>query len=264
MTRYLAAIFIFSAIGTGAAEAAGKEIQDNSFLLEEAYNQEDGVIQHIQAFQKMKDDSWGYSFTEEWPAPKQAHQVSVTVPASKPGPDAGIGDVLLNYRYQALFNEQAGLAFSPRLSAVLPTGDYKKGLGSGAAGLQANLPLSVKLNGSFVTHWNMGATFIPGSKGAAGGKSDTLGFNYGASLIWLAGQNLNVMLEAAGNVYETVQPGDSTVHSNSFFINPGLRYLITTKSGLQIVPGFAFPIGVGPSAGERGVFAYLSFEHPMF
>ena len=32
----------------GAAEV--KKIQDNSFLLEEAYNQEDGVIQHIQSY----------------------------------------------------------------------------------------------------------------------------------------------------------------------------------------------------------------------
>jgi hypothetical protein len=32
---------------------------------------------------------------------------------------------------------------------------------------------------------------------------------------------------------------------------------------LQIVPGLALPIGLGPIAGERGVFAYLSFEHPF-
>ena len=31
-----------------------KKIQDNSFLLEEAYNQEDGVVQHIQMFQYFK------------------------------------------------------------------------------------------------------------------------------------------------------------------------------------------------------------------
>ena len=31
-----------------------RKIQDNSFLLEEAYNQEDGVVQHIQTFQLME------------------------------------------------------------------------------------------------------------------------------------------------------------------------------------------------------------------
>jgi hypothetical protein len=34
-------------------------------------------------------------------------------------------------------------------------------------------------------------------------------------------------------------------------------------SGLQIAPGVAVPIGVGPSRGERSLFVYLSFEHPF-
>jgi len=29
------------------------------------------------------------------------------------------------------------------------------------------------------------------------------------------------------------------------------------------VPGIAFPIGVGPSAGDDAVLLYLSFEHPF-
>lgn len=38
----------------GAFAEEPKKIQDNSFLIEEAYNQEDGVIQHIQTFQYMR------------------------------------------------------------------------------------------------------------------------------------------------------------------------------------------------------------------
>ena len=38
-----------------------KKIQDNSFLIEEAYNQEDGVVQHIQVFQYLKKSKdWQY------------------------------------------------------------------------------------------------------------------------------------------------------------------------------------------------------------
>ena len=60
-----------------------KKIQDNSFLLEEAYNQEDGVIQHIQMFQYLKKSKdWFYTFTQEWPVPKQAHQLSYTIPVT--------------------------------------------------------------------------------------------------------------------------------------------------------------------------------------
>ena len=32
---------------------------------------------------------------------------------------------------------------------------------------------------------------------------------------------------------------------------------------MQVVPAVAFPIGVGPSSGERSIVLYLSFEHPF-
>jgi hypothetical protein len=35
------------------------------------------------------------------------------------------------------------------------------------------------------------------------------------------------------------------------------------RSGLQIVPGAAYTIGLGPSDGARALFLYLSFEHPF-
>jgi hypothetical protein len=53
------------------------------------------------------------------------------------------------------------------------------------------------------------------------------------------------------------------IQDNSFRINPGMRYAIDFESGLQIVPGLSFPIGIGPSAGEYGMFLHLSFEHPF-
>jgi hypothetical protein len=41
-------------------------IQDNSFLAEEAYNQEPGVVQHIQTFTPLWNSrTWAYSFTQE-------------------------------------------------------------------------------------------------------------------------------------------------------------------------------------------------------
>ena len=47
------------------------------------------------------------------------------------------------------------------------------------------------------------------------------------------------------------------------YLNPGIRWAYNFKNGLQIVPGIAMPIGVGPSSGERALFLYLSFEHPF-
>jgi hypothetical protein len=242
-----------------------KKIQDNSFLLEEAYNQEDGVIQHIQVFQYLKKSkNWQYSFTQEWPVPKQAHQLSYVIPVSHlhEGDNTGIGDVMLNYRYQAIFQDKIALA--PRFSLILPTGDYKKGLGTDTVGYQVNIPLSVELSDKFVTHWNMGATYTPRAKDAVGEKSNVRGVNYGASLIYLATENFNLMFEAAGTSTETAQINGVKTTESTLFLNPGVRFAINFKSGLQVVPGLSVPIGVGPSEGEYGGLLYLSFEHPLF
>jgi hypothetical protein len=59
---------------TASARGEPPPIQDNSFLMEEAYNQEEGVVQHINAFQWMRGGEWLATFTQEWPVPKQAHQ----------------------------------------------------------------------------------------------------------------------------------------------------------------------------------------------
>jgi len=50
--------------------------------------------------------------------------------------------------------------------------------------------------------------------------------------------------------------------TSSVLMNPGVRWSYNFQNGLQIVPGIGIPLGVGPSSGERGVFLYLSFEHP--
>ena len=110
-------------------------IEDNSFLIEEAYNQDPGVIQHISNFLYLKQNTWIYTFTDEWPVP-----------------------------------------------------------------------------GMTLTRENNANTKI----------------------------------------------------SNTLLINPGFRYAINFKSGLQIVPGIAIPIGIGSSEGEFNIFAYLSFEHPLW
>src|SRR5690349_21260072 len=81
-------------------------IMDNSFLVEEAYNQEAGVVQHIftaaysvDQLGGPDDKIWNLTFTQEWPVFSQTHQFSYTVPYSysRSGglSDDGFGDVLL-------------------------------------------------------------------------------------------------------------------------------------------------------------------------
>jgi len=251
-----------------AALPAGAQIQDNSFLIEEAYNQGPGVVQHINTFTLFDDtDDWAYSFTQEWPAPGLRHQLSYTLPwqsleGSPDGKD-GAGDVALNYRYQLLGSGETAVAVSPRFSLILPTGDEEEGRGLGALGFQVNLPLSVVLGSRAITHVNLGATFTPGAKNEFGDEADLTAYNFGQSFIWLARDNFNVMLELAYNSGEEIVGRGLTEGSDSFFINPGIRWSHDFANGLQIVPGLAVPIGVGPSEGERAVFVYLSFEHPF-
>lgn len=267
--RWLAFAFIVSLFPKASPGQTSQKppapIQDNSFLIEEAYNQERGVVQHINTFQRLRGGEWGYTFTQEWPAPSQRHQLGFTVPLSRvtnpDGSSTGIGDVALNYRYQAGRIEGARSAFAPRLSLLLPTGASGKSLGAGGFGAQVNLPFSVELPHSLVAHSNAGATFVPDARNALGEKARTTDYNLGQSLIWLAHPKINLMVEAAWTSDQEVTGSGKAVRSTGTVISPGIRGAIDFASGLQVVPGLAFPIGVGPSRGERSVFFYLSFEH---
>lgn len=205
--------------------AAPAPIQDNSFLIEEAYNQETGVVQHINTLLRARQ-SWAYSFTQEWPLRGQRHQISFTLPIEN-----GVGDAAINYRHQLVGIGGGRAAFAPRLSVLLPTGD------GGSTGLQVNLPLSVMLARNLVSHWNAGATLV---------RTDVTVYNGGASVIWLARPTVNLMLEAVWT---------GTTGGGEWIVNPGLRWAHNVGS-LQIVPGISFPRG-------RDVFLYLSFEHPF-
>jgi hypothetical protein len=256
-----AAALVFLFLGPAAVRAG--PIQDNSFLIEEAYNQEPGVIQHINTFARSRGGAWAYSFTEEWPVLGQTHQASVTFTALRPEDvKAGIGDVALNYRLQAIGSGDTRVAFAPRLSVLLPTGDAERGLGAGGAGVQVNLPLSVVLLADrLVSHLNVGGTYTPSARFGTEDVASTT-FAAGPSLIWLAHPNFNVMLEALYTNTGISLPG-GTERSETLTLNPGLRGAINFASGLQIVPGVSVPIGVGPSRGERAIFFYVSFEHPF-
>ena len=241
-------------------------ISDNSFLMEEAYNQEPGVVQHISAFQLFRGaDSWAYSFTQEWPLFSRTHQLSFTVPIQRIRNGSsfatGLGDVGVNYRYQLVAGER--LSVSPRLSLLLPTGRAKSELGAGALGVQVNMPASVVVASKVVTHWNAGGTITPSAQDAVGDRATTVGCNLGASVVWLLRPTFNFLLEVVWTREEAVTGAGRTAASHELAIGPGIRWAHNFSSGLQIVPGIAFPIGVGPSAGDDALLLYLSFEHPF-
>lgn len=262
-------IAVGSAISEPARAADDPSIQDNSFLIEEAYNQGPGVVQEIQTFlHGTSGADWVYSFTQEWPAPSIKHQLSyglqyARIDQSDTGEHRGIGDVALNYRYQWIGSGDTAVACSPRLTAILPTGNDEEELGLGSFGAQVNLPLSVVLNRNFVAHWNLGATYFPSARDAAGDEASLTLFNGGASVVWLASPRFNVMLEGVWLRNETVIGDDRVEREDEFIVSPGIRWAYNFPSGLQIVPGVAMPIGVGTNSDDRSIFLYLSFEHPF-
>jgi hypothetical protein len=235
-------------------------LSDNSFLVEEAYNQDAHVVQHISTFARGSGGDWGYSFTQEWPFRGQRHQLSYTVPVLH-GDGTGVGDLLLNYRYQATGSPDAKLAVSPRLSAVLPTGSVDHGRGAGSVGAQLALPVSYRVAPAIVVHGNAGLTWLPSAEAAGGTREGTVSYALGASAVWLARSRVNLLVEWIWQDNETVVAGGGTARARAMFLNPGVRVGWDSPGGLQIVPGAAYTIGVGPSSGEDGVFLYLSFEH---
>jgi hypothetical protein len=245
-------------------------IQDNSFLVEEAYNQEFGVVQHIQTFQRLwNSKDWVYTFTQEWPVDASPrNQLSYTLVALHSGEQphsgggGGFGDFILNYRYQLLGNGDATVAFAPRVSLLFPTGDFRRGRGAGGMGIQTQLPVSVVLTKKLVAHWNAGATLVPHARNDSGARATTVGYNLGQSFVWLAHPRFNLLLETVFYRNEEVIAPRSTQWSSTLLLNPGIRWAYNLTCGLQIVPGLSVPIGIGPSSGERGIFVYLSLEHP--
>ena len=268
-----AVLALGSLLGLAQAQAVASSptpgpIQDNSFLIEEAYNQEDGVIQHISTFQRLTNSrDWIYTQTDEWPLRSLRHQVSVTLAAthagSFAGSGAGWGDTAFNYRYQLVGSGEARLAVAPRLTVLFPTGDHRFGRSSGGLGLQTNLPVSIQHSPRWVTHWNAGATWIPHALDQHRDVAPAMGVNLGQSTVWLASNRINFLLETLWTSSEAVVAPHKTVRSQDLYLSPGIRWAYNLNHGLQIVPGVGVPLGLGPCAGEKGVIFYLSFEHPF-
>jgi hypothetical protein len=264
----VAAALLPASIARAQAAGSGSPIQDNSFLVEEAYNQERHVVQMIQTYQRVAGSSgYAYTLTQEWPVSDVKNQFSFSVPlqgvASSTGLAQGVGDAALNYRRQLVGDGTATVAFSPRLTLLVPTGNAGRALGTGSLGAQVNLPVSAVLSPRLVSHTNLGATHVFAAKGTDGARTPLTGWNAGQSLVWLAHQNLNLLLEGIVTRNEVLAEGGGTEQVTEAWVSPGIRFALNLPGRLQLVPGFAVPIGVGPSRGKTGLFLYFSVELPL-
>lgn len=246
-----------------AAPPSPPVVQDNSFLMEEAYNQESGIVQHIFTLRADRSNDFDAAFTQEWPLGSIAHQLSYDIPLVRSLGHSGFGDLRINYRYQLRGSGEARLAISPRVSVTFPTGDWKQSRGSGAVGFETMLPMSYVISPLFTTHTNAGVGFTPSARNEIGDRANSFSATVAQSLVFIRSQIVQPLVEVVYNGEQKVIAEDRTHWTEDFVVSPGVRVAFNFASGLQIVPGIAVPVGIGPSRGDRGIFFYLSFEHPF-
>src|SRR6266498_2067819 len=198
-TPYAAAILLLvicqsSLVTLFSAEPLAKGIQDNSFFVEEAYNQEPGIVQNIinfPAFFAPGNNEVSFIFTQEWPVFSQTHQFSYTIPYTFTGDENGFEDIRLNYRLQALMESERTPAFAPRFSLVTPSGDASKGFGHNRLGYEINLPFSKIVSDRVTLNFNAGGALFPEVN-----DRDLWNYNLGGSAIYAVTRDFNLMLEA--------------------------------------------------------------------
>ena len=230
------------------------EILDNSFLVEEAFNQERAIFQNILGFARQGGD-WQLTFTQEWPAPAIRHQLSYTLAAESVASHTGVGDVFLNYRFQVLQEGPGHPAFAPRITAIVPTGRHAAGSGDG--GMQVNLPFS-KQRRDFYFHWNAGFTWLP-----RGARADLLSPAVAGSAIYRLRPMINLMLESVVS-FDAGEIAPGVVRrSRSLTVSPGIRGGWNVAKDTQVIIGAAIPMTRTDGTTSTGIFGYFSYELPF-
>lgn len=234
------------------ASAQSAPIQDNSFLIQEAYNQPAGVVQHIVTAERALNDETLFVFGQEWPLWSVRHQLGFAVPlfcpCGEPG-SVGLGDLEIGYRYQAAGAEGGRVHVAPEVAFSIPTGSVRLGRGADALGVGVTLPVSVTVAPMLVAHANAGVSYLAGAADGDAHRPASTDWLLGGSIVWLAHPKLNLLVEG---VRET----------EAFTLAPGVRGAIEIGS-VQIVPGIAMPVTFEDGESDTEWLLYLSVEHPF-
>lgn len=221
------------------------EISDNSFLVEEAFNQEAGIFQNVLLVQRPSGREWTFEFTQEWPMGGQRHQFSYTVPVEAVQPVAGgdheiaRGTIAVHYRYQLSTEQGSAVATSPRLSVLFPRWPG----GDRQVGVQLNLPLSKQFADWYV-HANAGVT-VSGIGAQEGAATQP---HIAGSLIYRLWPMVHLVIES---VYDDA----------GALVAPGVRAGLNLGT-TQLVWGVAMPLDVSGDDAPRWL-GYFSYELPF-
>ena len=235
------------------------EITDNSFLVEEAFNQEPGIFQNILTVSRPNRGVWETGFTQEWPVVSQKHQLSFTIPYTSTDSAAGVGDAYVHYRLQVFDGSDARTAFSPRVSLVVPSGSTSTGLGNGSLGWEFNLPFSRQVGDVFY-HWNAGMTHLPSAQ-IDGVDYNLITPRVAGSAIWRVRPMFNLMFESVVEWEEGVVDGQ-TARDTIVTLLPGFRTGWNVGES-QVIVGAGVPLTRRGAGDSTGLFLYFSYELPF-
>jgi DtxR family Mn-dependent transcriptional regulator len=242
---------------------------DNSFYVEEAFNQEPGIVQNIFGFERMGPRGWNASFTQEWPAAGIRHQLSYTLTGARDGGSTRFSDAAIHYRHQVWNDEGRTPAFSPRVSLLVTRNDGDTPADEGMVGLQTNLPFSKDAGWVFL-HANAGLTWLP--------SASTAGFQTGGVR---AAEDVALLSPFfAGSVIVAARPMfnlmfETVVESEESVVGPGLSdrsAVVTFAPGArggwnigdaQLILGLAVPFIRQEGETDVGLFTYFSYELPF-
>ncbi len=275
---WLAVLTLFSAVTARAAEPRPIDgFSDYSFLLEEAYNQERGEVQHTFKAVRNGDSrhhGWSFNFEQEWWLFTEDHQVAVSIPFSHLREEGekqrGVGDILIEYRYQLLKEGPNIPAVAPQFSLILPTGNRDKGTGSGVVGYEWSIAASKKVASRLALHANLGLTYFPKVRvpldddQRLSPKRSLVSYDVGASVVFALSSDIHMLLEWVGEFEEEINDKGKRERDFKAILSPGIRAAVINRDDLQTVVGVGIPIGVSGPADNYGVLLYFSVEHKLF
>lgn len=267
--QFISVLTILICAVTGLAQPT--RISDNSFLIEEAYNQERGVVQHILLLEnifayrdKFSNEEMGMTFAQEWPLGTQMWQGAYAVSSNREFEDVWLD---LQLRYQMPIQDNA-LALAPYAKIAFPIAE--KGddeINGGRLGI--GLPVSATLSDQWTMHLNFSAEYLrlkeferlgPGPAIVADYGNDAVEAGMGTSVVYSLAPIFDLMMEF---VYATEMLSEPSYRNETSeaLLSPGFRKAWNFTSGAQMVGGLGFPVGLKGDVPDFAGLLYLSFEH---
>ncbi|HXG51411.1 MAG TPA: transporter [candidate division Zixibacteria bacterium] len=266
--------------GPAASAAEPRPIDgfsDHSFLIEEAYNQERGEVQHILKALYSKDSrrpGWSFAVEQEWWLFNEDHQLSFSIPFFRLRDEGkrqrGVGDIAVAYRYQLAEETASVPAVAPKFGLIFPTGNRNEGTGDGVVGYEWSLAASKKVASRWAVHANLGLTYLPKVRARLDDprrlspKRSLVSYDIGASTVLALSSNIHLLLEWVGELEQGIDDRGKKERDFKAILSPGIRAAIVNQERLQTVVGIGIPVGVSRAADKIGALLYLSVEHKLF